>query len=102
MRRLSPVTTQHALTTQQITIAASGTEAEVKTYFTGIHFGTGKWEGQQVTAWGMYEDTLRVDPEGQGQGVEGASGNGRWRVCRRKVGFTKRLGEEGVMQEEGE
>jgi len=95
-KRLSPVTTQHALTTQHIEIDEDGKNAKATTYFTGIHFGTGKWEGKEVTAWGKYVDTLTLS-EGKG-GLPGASG--LWLISRREVSFTKRLGEEGVMDGE--
>ncbi|THW31623.1 hypothetical protein D6D21_10655 [Aureobasidium pullulans] len=53
-QRLKPVTTQHALTTQHliITTSSSSPTAKATTYFTGVHLGRGKWEGQQVTAYG--------------------------------------------------
>lgn len=98
--RLSPVVTQHALTTQHIAIADDGKTAEVTTYFTGIHFGQGKWKGKEVTAWGKYTDSLRLDPDAQGKGLSGASGGGKWGICRREVGFMGRLGEEAVMDGE--
>ncbi|EMC93616.1 hypothetical protein BAUCODRAFT_75608 [Baudoinia panamericana UAMH 10762] len=93
---LSPVTTQHALTTQLIEIAADGKTAKATTYFTGVHFGQGKWEGKEVTAWGTYADTLTLT-EGQ-PSLPGSSG--QWLISRREVSFTKRLGEEGVMDGE--
>jgi hypothetical protein len=93
-RRLKPITSQHALTTQTIHVAADGQSAKATTYFTGLHFGTGKWLGQQVTAWGRYEDELVRLPEGEGEG--------RWLVRRRECKFMGRLGEERVMNgEEG-
>lgn len=96
--RLSPVVTQHALTTQHITLIPSAGTAKATTYFTGIHFGQGKWKGKEVTAWGKYTDSLRLDPEDKGGSVVGASG--RWRICKREVSFMGRLGEEGVMDGE--
>ncbi len=48
-KRLSPVTSQHALTTQHILLAPDGQSASATTYFTGIHFGKGKWEGKEVS-----------------------------------------------------
>ncbi len=48
-KRLSPVTSQHALTTQHILLSPDGHSALATTYFTGIHFGKGKWEGKEVT-----------------------------------------------------
>ncbi|KAK3114109.1 hypothetical protein LTR53_007894 [Teratosphaeriaceae sp. CCFEE 6253] len=94
--RLAPVASQHALTTQQIEVAADGKSAEAITYFTGVHFGKGKWDGKEVTAWGKYTDTLTLS-EGK-QALPGASG--QWLISRREVSFTKRLGEEGVMDSE--
>ncbi|KAI7219059.1 hypothetical protein KC333_g3214 [Hortaea werneckii] len=95
--RLKPITSQHALTTQHIEIAADGKTASATTYFTGIHFGQGKWKGQEVTAWGKYMDQL-VLLEGQSGGVPGSSG--QWLVSKREVAFMGRLGEEGVMDGE--
>nr|POE54485.1 hypothetical protein CFP56_41423 [Quercus suber] len=92
--RLTPITSQHALTTQTIEIAEDGQSAKATTYFTGIHFGKGKWEGQQVTAWGKYVDVLQRF-EGPRE-VPGASG--KWRIVQRECGFMGRLGEEGVME----
>ncbi|KAK4554559.1 hypothetical protein LTR86_008414 [Recurvomyces mirabilis] len=94
--RLSPVTHQHALTTQHIEIAADGKSAESTTYFTGIHFGKGKWDGKEVTAWGKYDDRLTLI-EGK-QSLPGASG--QWFISRREVSFFGRLGEESVMDGE--
>ncbi|KAK5693333.1 hypothetical protein LTR17_025084 [Elasticomyces elasticus] len=95
-KRLSPVASQHALTTQQIEVAADGKSASAMTYFTGVHFGKGKWDGKEVTAWGRYDDQLVLVETGDH--VTGASGS--WRISRREVSFTKRLGEEGVMDGE--
>ncbi|KAF2719497.1 hypothetical protein K431DRAFT_251055 [Polychaeton citri CBS 116435] len=97
-KRLTPITSQHALTTQQITIAADGETAEAVTYFTGIHFGQGKWKGKEVTAWGKYVDKLVLVGDGKDAVLPGASG--RWRISRRVVDFMGRLGEEGVMDGE--
>ena len=95
---MTPITSQHALTTQHIEIAEDGKTAKATTYFTGIHFGTGKWKGQQVTAWGKYVDDL-ILVEGQDQSsLPGASG--QWLIKRREVGFMSRMGEEGVMRGE--
>lgn len=80
-------------------IAADGKSAEAVTYFTGIHFGQGKWKGKEVTAWGMYSDQLVLVGGAEGEGVlPGASG--KWLVSRRVVDFMGRLGEEGVMDGE--
>lgn len=92
------MTHQHALTTQSISIAPEGKSAKSTTYFTGIHFGKGKWQGQQVTAWGKYVDEL-VLVSGHGE-AEVAGASGKWRVKRRVVEFMGRLGEEGVMDGE--
>ncbi|TKA24922.1 hypothetical protein B0A54_17485 [Friedmanniomyces endolithicus] len=48
-KRLAPVSSQHALTTQHILLSPDGQSATATTYFTGIHFGKGKWEGKEVT-----------------------------------------------------
>lgn len=77
-------------------MAADGKSAVATTYFTGIHFGKGKWEGKEVTAWGKYLDTLTLF-EGK-EGLPGASG--QWLVSKREVVFMGRLGEEGVMDGE--
>ena len=69
----------------------TGEYARVITYFTGIHFGKGKWEGKEVTAYGRYDDKIiraKVD------------GKMKWLISERKVTFMKRLGEEGVMDGE--
>lgn len=76
-------------------IAADGKTAKVTSYFTGIHFGQGKWDGKEVTAWGRYiDDLVLVD----GQSVPGASG--QWLISAREVQFIKRLGEERVLEGE--
>ena len=54
--RLSPVASQHALTTQHIEVAADGKSAQATTYFTGVHFGKGKWEGKEVTVSEHYQN----------------------------------------------
>jgi hypothetical protein len=90
------VTTQHALTTQHIEITEDGKHAKATTYFTGIHFGQGKWKGQQVTAWGKYLDNL-VCVEDPDSTLPGSSGH--WKIEKREVTFMGRLGEEGVMEE---
>ena len=94
--RLAPIRPQHALTTQTITVSPDGGGAEAVTYFTGIHFGQGKWEGKEVTAWGKYTDAL-VLVRGK-ESLPGASG--QWLISRRVVTFIGRLGEEGVMEGE--
>ncbi|KAK5117901.1 hypothetical protein LTR85_008675 [Meristemomyces frigidus] len=97
-KRLTPITSQHALTTQHIELAADGKSAKATTYFTGVHFGKGKWEAQEVTAWGKYVDTLTLFPDGKENLLPGSSG--QWLISKREVGFMKRLGEEGVMDGE--
>ena len=94
--RLAPIRSQHALTTQTITVSPDGKGAEAVSYFTGIHFGQGKWEGKEVTAWGKYTDTL-VLVQGK-ESLPGASG--QWLINRRVVTFMGRLGEERVMEGE--
>lgn len=93
---MAPITSQHALTTQTIEIAEDGKNAKATTYFTGIHFGQGKWKGQQVTAWGKYNDTLVLTDDKDG--LPGASG--KWLISKREVEFMGRMGEEGVMDGE--
>ena len=84
--RLEPISSQHALTTQNINFYPNGKSCSVMTYFTGIHFGKGRWQGHQVTAYGKYIDELvRV-------------GNGQWRIAKREVKFMGRIGEERVME----
>ena len=90
------MTTQHALTTQTIEIAEDGRYAEASTYFTGVHFGLGKWKGKEVTAWGKYVDRLKL-VEGK-KSLPGASG--QWLIEKRELVFMGRLGEEGVMDGE--
>ncbi|KAK6439278.1 hypothetical protein LTR95_004514 [Oleoguttula sp. CCFEE 5521] len=97
--RLKHITSQHALTTQTIEIAADGKTAETTTYFTGIHFGQGKWKGQQVTAWGRYVDHfIRVRADEGEDVLPGATG--KWLIDKRETVFMGRLGEEGVMEGE--
>ncbi|KAK6437604.1 hypothetical protein LTR95_006202 [Oleoguttula sp. CCFEE 5521] len=97
--RLKHITSQHALTTQTIEIAADGTTAETTTYFTGIHFGQGKWKGQQVTAWGRYVDHfVKVKLDAVEDVLPGATGT--WLIDKRETVFMGRLGEEGVMEGE--
>ena len=90
------MTSQHALTTQTIEVAEDGKSANATTYFTGIHFGKGKWQGQQVTAWGKYMDSLvLIESE---ESLPGASGH--WLIEKRQLEIMGRLGEEGVMDGE--
>ncbi|KAI5251241.1 hypothetical protein E4T42_04473 [Aureobasidium subglaciale] len=96
-QRLATVTTQHALTTQHLLV--SNRTAKVTTYFTGVHFGRGKWVGKCVTAYGKYIDELVCVDGGEVELEEGATG--AWRIIERKVVFFGRVGEEGVMEGEG-
>ncbi|OQO05533.1 hypothetical protein B0A48_09303 [Cryoendolithus antarcticus] len=96
---LRHITSQHALTTQTIEIAADGRTAESTTYFTGIHFGQGKWKGQQVTAWGRYVDHFVKSEASEGQDIPPGA-TGRWLIAKRETVFMGRLGEEGVMDGE--
>ncbi|QIX00897.1 hypothetical protein AMS68_006414 [Peltaster fructicola] len=94
-KRLTHITSQHAITTQHIVIAEDGKTAKATSYFTGVHFGQGKWDGKEVTAWGRYiDDLVLVD----GVSVPGASG--QWLIGAREVQFIKRLGEERVLEGE--
>lgn len=65
----------------------------------GCHFGQGKHEGKVLQAYGMYTDELVVldGEDGECEGVNGASGV--WRIRRRTVGFTQRVGDEDIMRE---
>lgn len=86
--RLKPVTTQHALTTQTITISEDGITASAVAYFTAVHFGTGAKEGQSLTAYGKYLDKL----------VRSETQSGQWRIKQRECKFMGRVGESGVME----
>ncbi|KAH9829073.1 SnoaL-like domain, partial [Teratosphaeria destructans] len=98
-KRLSPVSSHHTLGTQIIEIAPDGRAAKARTYFTGVHFGRGRWEGKAVTAWGTYvDDLVLVDGPAARNVLPGASG--QWLIKRRECLWTKRLGEEGVMEGE--
>ncbi|THY89096.1 hypothetical protein D6C92_07347 [Aureobasidium pullulans] len=55
----------------------------------------GKWEGQQVTAYGKYVDELVYVEEDVAETEAGASGI--WKIDKRTVTFFGRVGEEGVM-----
>jgi len=100
---LHAITSQHALTTQEITILPSGDRARATTYFSGAHFGQDEWAGHVCTAYGKYVDELvllKSESESKVEGKEeiltGASG--RWRVCKRRVEFMARVGEEGIFR----
>lgn len=95
--RLGPVVTQHALTTQTITINEDGKTASATTYFTGVHLGQGRWKGQLVTAYGKYIDEL-ICILSKSPPIAAASG--QWLVNKREVVFIGRVGEEGVMKGE--
>ncbi|KAF1985333.1 hypothetical protein K402DRAFT_464638 [Aulographum hederae CBS 113979] len=88
--RLGEVITQHALTTQVIVVAADGKTATGETYFTGAHFGHGKYEGTVLQAFGKYLDDLVCVGEGSG-------GYRDWRIKKRTVKFMKRIGDERIM-----
>lgn len=83
------MTTQHALTTQIITINENNTSASATTYFTGVHLGEGRWTGQLVTAYGKYVDELIF-----------MASSAQWLINKREVIFMGRVGEEGVMKGE--
>jgi len=86
--RLAPITSQHALTTQNINFYPDGKTASAMTYFTATHFGKGKWQGHVLTAHGKYIDELvRTAP-------------GQWRVKRRVTRFMgPRIGEPRIMEQ---
>ncbi|KAF1973954.1 hypothetical protein BU23DRAFT_579945 [Bimuria novae-zelandiae CBS 107.79] len=97
--RLGPILTHHSLTTSSITFHSDGKAATAVTYFLGCHFGQGPHEGKVLQAYGKYEDELVVRDAkgGDYEGVQGASGV--WRIGKRTVRFTKRVGDERVMRE---
>jgi hypothetical protein len=92
------ITSQHALTTQSIAIAASGTTAHATTYFSGVHFGKNEWAGQTCTAYGKYIDELVLLPKESSNSQDNilAGASGEWRVKKRTVEFMARVGEEGI------
>ncbi|KAF2683461.1 hypothetical protein K458DRAFT_419064 [Lentithecium fluviatile CBS 122367] len=99
MNRLGPILTHHSLTTQLIQFSADCKTAYAVTYFIGCHFGQGPHEGKVLQAYGRYVDEL-VCLEAKAGDLEGVPGaSGVWRIKRRTVGFTKRVGEEGIMRE---
>ena len=61
---LSPVTTQHALSTQAIDVLRGGCTARSITYFTASHFGKNQYEGQVAYAYAQYQDTWSKDRDG--------------------------------------
>jgi len=97
--RLGPISTHHSLTTQTIRISPDNKTANTVTYFTAAHFGQGPHSGKVLTAYGMYVDELICldAPNGDFEGVQGASGI--WRIKKRTVDFTARIGEERIMKE---
>lgn len=97
--RLGPVRTHHNLTTQRIIFDETGKAAQAVTYFQGAHFGQGAHEGKLLCAYGKYMDdlALRDDNDGNVEGMPGASGI--WRIQKRKVVFTQRIGDERIMSE---
>jgi hypothetical protein len=94
--RLGPVRTHHNLTTQRIEFDDNGKTAHAVTYFQGVHFGQGPHEGKMLCAYGRYVDDLLLQ-QGHHEGVPGASGI--WRIQKRKVAFTQRIGDEKIMSE---
>ncbi|KAJ4379990.1 hypothetical protein N0V86_004297 [Didymella sp. IMI 355093] len=96
--RLGPVRTHHNLTTQRIVFDDTGKSAHAVTYFQGAHFGQGPHEGKLLCAYGRYiDDLVLLEANGDTEGVSGASGI--WRIKRRKVAFTQRIGDEKIMAE---
>lgn len=96
---LGPIRTHHNLTTQSITFHEDGKTAKATTHFIGVHFGQGPHEGKMLSAYGRYMDELELLPakDGDLEGVPGASGI--WRIKKRKVAFTQRIGDEMIMKE---
>ena len=84
--RLKDIPTQHSLTTQMIEIQQDGVTAQANTYFTGLHFGRGQWEGHHLTSWGQYVDTLQLV-------------KGKWLITKRTCLFTAREGDERLMED---
>ncbi|KAF9692252.1 hypothetical protein EKO04_009550 [Ascochyta lentis] len=97
--RLGPVRTHHNLTTQRIVFDETGKTARAVTYFQGAHFGQGPHEGKLLCAYGRYIDDLVLQGASNDdcEGVPGASGI--WRIKKRKVAFTQRIGDEKIMSE---
>jgi hypothetical protein len=87
---LSPVFTQHALTTQLITVHSDNSTASATTYFTAMHFGTGQYANETLTAYGKYVDHL----------VKGEHGS--WKIERRMCNIIGRSGNPNVMTPVGE
>ncbi|KAJ8106687.1 hypothetical protein OPT61_g9375 [Boeremia exigua] len=98
-QRLGPVRTHHSLTTQRVVFEDSGKAAHGVTYFQGAHFGQGPHEGKLLCAYGKYVDDL-VLCQGDDDSCEGVPGaSGKWRIAKRKVTFTQRIGDEKIMSE---
>jgi hypothetical protein len=99
MFRLGPIRTHHNLTTQLIVFHQDGKSAKTSTHFIGVHFGQGPHEGKMLSAYGRYMDELVLIPakDGDPDGVPGASGI--WRIKKRTVAFTQRIGDEMIMKE---
>lgn len=97
--RLGPVRTHHSLTTQRVVFDDTGKAAHAVTYFQGAHFGQGPHEGKLLCAYGRYIDDLVLlqTDNAKCEGVPGASGI--WRIKKRKVAFTQRIGDEMIMSE---
>ena len=97
--RLGPISTHHSLTTQTIVVSPDNKTANAVTYFIGAHFGQGPHAGKVLTAYGRYVDEL-VCLEASGEDLEGVQGaDGIWRISKRTVGFTARIGDEMIMKE---
>lgn len=73
--KIDNLLTQHALTTQRITLVSDKSALAV-TYVTGSHFGTGVNEHKGFTILASYEDELVKD---EFDGIQG------WRIISRKV-----------------
>ncbi|ORY11203.1 SnoaL-like domain-domain-containing protein [Clohesyomyces aquaticus] len=99
INRLGPIRTHHSLTTQIITISSDGKTASTHTHFIGAHLGQGPHEGKVLSAYGRYVDELVCleAKDGDYEGVPGASGI--WRIKKRTVLFTGRVGDEMIMKE---
>lgn len=97
--RLGPIRTHHSLTTQLVVFGNDSKTANTVTYFVGSHFGQGKHAGKVLQAYGRYVDELVLldAQDGDYEGVPGASGV--WRIKRRTVMFTARIGDEDIMKE---
>ncbi|KAF2474569.1 uncharacterized protein BDR25DRAFT_254814 [Lindgomyces ingoldianus] len=99
IKRLGPIRTHHDLTTQTIIFGQDGKTANAVTYFIGNHLGQGPHQGKVLSAYGRYVDELVCfdAKDGDYEGVQGASGI--WRIKRRTVLFSGRIGDEKIMSE---